>query len=395
MLAIRLTKPTLEFKSQTTMSLNATTPKLFQPIRIGNITLSHRVVLAPLTRFKATKKSHIPVVPLVKEYYSQRSSTPGTLVITEATFIAAQAGGYANVPGIWSQDQIRAWKEVTTRVHENGSFIFLQLWAQGRAAQPDVLTSEDLSFVAPSPIPLSSRPTPIPRELTIAEIKEYVRLYAQAAKNAIHEAGFDGVEVHGANGYFVDQFLQDVSNQRSDEYGGSVEGRSKFPLEVVDAVVDAVGPERTAIRLSPWSKYQDMAMKDPVPQFSHFVSALKAKHPTLAYLHVVEPRMNGIFDRAESDVAAYESNDFIRAIWNPLPLISAASYTRETAIEAAEKHGDLIAFGRMYISNPDLPLRLKKNIPLTPYDRNTFYVPADQPNPEVGYIDYPFAAQDA
>ncbi|RDB18244.1 putative inactive dehydrogenase EasA [Hypsizygus marmoreus] len=373
------------------MSPSTITPKLFQPIQVGNITLSHRLVLAPLTRYKATKTAHVPVVSLVKEYYSQRSSTPGTLLVTEATFIAAKAGGYANVPGIWSPEQITAWKEVTDQVHANGSFIFLQLWALGRAAYPDVLASEDLSlsFVAPSSIPLSSHPTAVPRELTTTEIHEYVQLYAQAAKNAVLEAGFDGVEVHGANGYLVDQFLQDVSNRRSDEYGGSVEARSRFGLEVIDAIVDAVGPERTAIRLSPWSLFQDMGMQDPVPQFTHFVSTLKAKHPTLAYIHVVEPRINGNADR--TTIGAHESNDFIRTIWSPLPFITAGGYTRDTAIEAVEKNGGLVAFGRWFLSNPDLPLRLKKNIPLSPYDRKTFYVPVDKENPEVGYIDYPFA----
>ncbi|RDB20347.1 putative inactive dehydrogenase EasA [Hypsizygus marmoreus] len=376
------------------MSPSIATPTLFQPIQVGNMTLSHRLVLAPLTRFKATKTAHVPVVSLVKEYYSQRSSTPGTFLITDATFIAAKAGGYPNVPGIWNPAQISAWKEVTDQVHANDSFIFMQLWALGRAALPEVLAADSsLSVIAPSPISLSSRSTAVPRELTTAEIQDFVQLYAQAAKNAVLEAGFDGVEVHGANGYLVDQFLQDMSNQRRDEYGGSIEARSRFGLEVVDAIVDAVGPERTAIRVSPWSLFQDMGMQDPVPQFTHFVSTLKAKHPTLAYLHVVEPRISGDADR--TTIGAHESNDFIRTIWSPLPLITAGGYTRDTAIEAVEKNGGLVAFGRWFISNPDLPLRLKNNIPLSPYDRKTFYVAVDQENPEVGYIDYPFAATTA
>lgn len=370
--------------------MSPTAPRLFQPINIGDITLQHRLVLAPLTRYKSTKTAHVPIVPLMKEYYSQRSSILGTLVITEATFIAAKAGGYPNIPGIWSDDQAHAWKEVTDKVHANGSYIFLQLWALGRTADPTVLTSENASFslVAPSPIPLSSQPTPVPQELTIEEVQEYVQLYAQAAKNAVERAGFDGVEIHGANGYLIDQFLQDVSNQRTDGYGGSIEARSRFGLEVVDAVANAVGEKRTAIRLSPWSPFQSMAMEDPIPQFSHFVSTLKRKHPNLAYLHVVEPRIDGNTDRP---ITAHESNDFIRAIWKPLPLIVAGGYTRETALKAAEENGELVAFGRLYISNPDLPLRLKEDIPLTPYNRKTFYIPGDQDGAEVGYIDYPFA----
>ncbi|KAF8057172.1 hypothetical protein FPV67DRAFT_582237 [Lyophyllum atratum] len=370
--------------------MSPTSPLLFQPIKIGNIALQHRLVLAPLTRYKSTKSAHVPVVRLMKEYYSQRSSVPGSLLITEATFIAAKAGGYPNIPGIWSEEQTRAWKEVTDQVHANGSYIFLQLWALGRTADPTTLKSEDPSFslVAPSPIPLSSNPDTIPRELTQEEIQEYVQLYAQAAKNAVEKAGFDGVEIHGANGYLIDQFLQDVSNHRTDSYGGSIEARSRFGLEVVDAVVSAVGAKRTAIRLSPWSPFQSMAMKDPIPQFSHFVSTLKWNHPDLAYLHVVEPRIDGNIDR---ELASHESNDFIRAIWKPLPLVIAGGYDRESALKSTEEDGILIAFGRLYISNPDLPLRLKEDIPLNPYNRKTFYTPGDAEGAEVGYIDYPFA----
>ncbi|KAG6878666.1 hypothetical protein C0992_007734 [Termitomyces sp. T32_za158] len=232
-----------------------TTHRLFQPIDVGTTRLQHRLVLAPLTRFRSTK-AHVPVLPLVKEYYSQRSSTPGSLLITEATFIAAKAGGYDNVPGIWNEEQTMAWKEVTDQVHANGSYIFVQLWALGRAANPDILSSDGYPFVAPSPIAIASKPPPLPRELTVDEIQEYTALYVAAARNAVEKAGFDGVEIHGANGYLIDQFLQEGSNQRSDQYGGSIEARSKFGLEVVDAIVRAIGAERTAIRLSPWSTFQ-------------------------------------------------------------------------------------------------------------------------------------------
>ncbi|KNZ71964.1 NADPH dehydrogenase 1 [Termitomyces sp. J132] len=370
-----------------------TTPRLFQPINVGTTKLQHRLVLAPLTRFRSTK-THVPVLPLVKEYYSQRSSTPGSLLITEATFIAAKAGGYHNVPGIWNDEQINAWKEVTDQVHANGSFIFVQLWALGRAADPDILSSEGHPFVAPSPIAIASKPTPLPRELTIDEIQEYTSLYVKAAKNAVEKAGFDGVEIHGANGYIVDQFLQERSNQRSDQYGGSIQARSKFGLDVVDAVVEAIGAERTAIRLSPWSTFQDMGSDDPIPQFSYFVSTLKARHPHMAYLHLVEPRIMGSTDCV---AAEHESNDFIRVIWGPAPLIVAGGYTRESAIEIAEAHeGELVAFGRYYISNastltPDLPRRVIKDIPFTPYDRKTFYAPVgDEDGTEHGYIDHHF-----
>lgn len=250
--------------------------------------------------------------------------------------------------------------KVTDGVHAKGSYIFLQLWALGRTAKAAILEEDGLQLVAPSPIPLSSKSPSIPRELTIPEIQEYVLLYAQAASNAI-EAGFDGVELHGANGYLIDQFLQDISNQRTDDYGGDVEKRSRFGIEVVDAVVNAIGADRTGIRLSPWSKFQgirflvvtfncltlytftDMGMADPKPQFSHFVTKIKQSHPEFAYLHVVEASKELNNPNA--------SNDFLREIWSPKPFISANEYTPESAIVRADKSGDLIAFGRHFLAN--------------------------------------------
>ncbi|TFK37220.1 hypothetical protein BDQ12DRAFT_653121 [Crucibulum laeve] len=379
------------------MSPPTPTPKLFQPIKIGNITLQHRVVLAPLTRSRAAKKSHVHTVSLAKTYYSQRASTPGTLLITEATLIAARAGGFDNVPGIWSSEQVEAWKEIVSSVHAAGSFIYLQLWAHGRSALESTLAEDGLPYVAPSPIPLSNSREHIPRELTHDEIQEYVQLYAQAAKNAVYGAGFDGVELHGANGFLIDQFLQDVSNKRTDSYGGSVENRSRFGLQVVDAVVDAVGAEKVGIRLSPWNEFLDMRMADPIPQFSHFVSSIKESHPNLSYLHLTEPRTDGpIASHRQSDGSYNDtheaSNDFLRKIWLPKPLITAGGYTRKSALRRAqESENELIAFGRYFIANPDLPLRLKHDIPLNPYHRDTFDVPAEQEGAEKGYIDYPFA----
>ncbi|KAJ7080961.1 hypothetical protein B0H15DRAFT_475017 [Mycena belliarum] len=360
--------------------------KLFEPIQVGTLALQHRVVLAPLTRYKADE-AHVPYLPLVAEYYGQRASKPGSLLITEATFIAACAGGYQYVPGIWSAAQIAAWKEVTSAVHAKGSFIFMQLWALGRAADCASLQSEDPSFpyVSASAVPLTGQSGPL-RALSMLEIKEYVSLYAQAAKNAI-EAGCDGVEIHGANGYLIDQFLQDVSNERTDEYGESIENRARFALEVVDAVVAAVGAERTAIRFSPWSKFQDMGMPDPLPTFSYAISQLAARHPGLAYIHLVEPRIYGNVTREEGTVGAHESNDELRALWAPRPLVRAGGFTRTEALAPAET-GDLVAFGRLYISNPDLPARLEKDVPVTPYTRSTFYLVGK--NDPQGYTDHPF-----
>ncbi|RXW17555.1 hypothetical protein EST38_g8287 [Candolleomyces aberdarensis] len=369
----------------------------FSPIKVGNVHLEHRVVLAPLTRFRATRSEHVPVVPLVKEYYEQRGSVPGTLLVSEATFIAPEAGGYSYVPGIWSSDQIKAWKKITDGVHAKRSYIFLQLWALGRTATASVLTEEgNYPLVAPSPISLSGSPSdaPAPRALSIAQIDRYVGFYVQAAKNAI-EAGFDGVEIHGANGYLIDQFLQDVSNTRTDEYGGNIENRSRFGLRVVDEVVKAIGAEKTAIRLSPWGRFQDMKMHDPIPQFSHFVSSLVESHPKLAFVHLVEPPP--IAERTDVKHLSKipeESNDFIRKIWAPRPLVTTGGYTREDALKVvADNKGALVGFGRHFISNPDVPFRLEHNLPLTPVDRSTIYTPSDKKGTEKGYIDYPFSEE--
>ncbi|KAJ7673852.1 hypothetical protein DFH06DRAFT_750779 [Mycena polygramma] len=365
----------------------ASSPKLFQPTNVGPLQLKHRVVLAPLTRYRSSIPGHVPTLPLMKEYYTQRASTPGTLLITEATFIAARAGGDAGIPGIWSEEQIAAWKEITDSVHAAGSYIFLQLWALGRAAKPEQLREEDPSFpfVSASDIKLTYSDE-TPRPLTVAEIEEYVGLYGQAAKNAIR-AGFDGVEVHAANGYLIDQFIQDVSNHRTDEYGGSPANRSRFALEVLDAVTKAVGDERTGIRLSPWSPFQEMGMADPKPTFTYLVSQIKKAHPALAYVHVVEPRIAGGSDSHEAKEEA--SNDFIRAIWAPGTLISAGGYTRETAIARAQKEENaLVAFGRTFLANPDLPVRLMKNLPTNEPDRATWFTRGPK-----GYADYPFAEE--
>ncbi|KAJ7439985.1 NADH:flavin oxidoreductase/NADH oxidase [Mycena latifolia] len=337
------------------------TLKLFQPTRVGNTELSHRVVFAPTTRFRADT-NHVPL-PHVAEYYEQRASTAGTLLITEAAYIAPCAGGYTNAPGIWSDEQISAWKAITERVHAKGSFIYLQLWAMGRAAQFDVLAEEGLPYVSASNVPLKGgagsdlprKDGPPPRPLTIEEMQEYVHLFATAASNAVHKAGFDGVELHGANGYLLDQFLNDCTNIRTDSYGGSIENRIRFPLEVVDAVVNAVGQNKTAYRISPWGTYNGMRFDNPKPTFAHLVTQLRERYPELAYLHVVEPRVDGIetLDVIKEDF----SNDFIRDIWGDCRLISAGGYTRETAIAVAEEKGDLIAFSRRYIakSGPALP----------------------------------------
>ncbi|KAJ7625879.1 hypothetical protein FB45DRAFT_1084569 [Roridomyces roridus] len=355
--------------------------KLFQPARLGSIELAHRVVLAPATRYRADA-DHAPL-PHVAEYYRQRGSTPGSLLITEATFIAARAGGYNHAPGIWSTEQITAWKKIADAVHAQGSYIYLQLWALGRAAEPPVLAAEGLPFVSASDVPIPGA-ADVPRPLTTEAIKEYTQLYATAASNAVHKAGFDGVEVHAANGFLLNQFLHESSNIRTDAYGGSVENRTRFPLEVVEAVVNAVGESKTGFRISPWGTYYGMQFDHPEPTYTHLVTQLRDRYPELAYLHVVEPRVEDV------EVKAGASNDFIRTIWGDRPFISAGGYTRETALATAEDKGDLIAFARGYIANPDLPYRLLHNITLTVGNRALYYAPGSVD--PVGFTDYPFAA---
>jgi NADPH2 dehydrogenase len=306
--------------------------------------------------------------------YAQRASSPGTLLITEATFIALQAGGYSNVPGIWSQAQIDSWKNVTEAVHAKGSFIYLQLWALGRAADLVELKKDvgpDAKIVSASDLNFDGRQGhPKPTPLTEEEIKEYIGLYAQAAKNAV-EAGFDGVEIHGANGYLIDQFLQDVSNVRTDAWGGSIEKRARFGIEVAKAVVEAVGAERTGIRMSPFSKFQGMKMADPKPQFSYFVGELKKLK--LAYIHVVESRIAG-----NTDVEQTEKVDFLVDLWNnQSPVLIAGGFKPASAkktVDEEYKNRDIaIVFGRYFISNPDLVFRVKEGIDFAPYDREKFY----------------------
>ncbi|KII83265.1 hypothetical protein PLICRDRAFT_180531 [Plicaturopsis crispa FD-325 SS-3] len=361
------------------------TPKLFQPIKVGTVTLGHRVVHPPMTRYRVRDSNHIPH-PIVTEYYTQRSSIPGTLVISEALFISPQAGGMRNVPGIWNAEQVAAWKQITDAVHANGSYIFAQLWALGRSAEPSILEEEGgYPYVSSSDVRLTEN-QPAPRPLTIQEIKEYIQQYATAAVNAI-EAGFDGIEVHGAHGYLPDQFFQPVCNTRTDEYGGSVENRTRFALEIIEAVSNAIGANRTAFRISPWRSVGGVGMSNPIPTFGYFVEQLRDRHPDLAYLHVLDARIDDRPNPPPEETVG-RSNQFIRDIWAPRPLISAGGYTRELAIEAGEK-GDLVAFGRLFIANPDLPYRLKNDLWLAKPDRSQFYV--HRSVDPAGYTDWPFA----
>ncbi|KAK3378784.1 hypothetical protein B0T24DRAFT_674623 [Lasiosphaeria ovina] len=293
------------------------TSRLFSPLVVGNITLKQRIALAPLTRFRSSD-DHVPS-DLNLEYYTQRACEPGTLLVTEATFMSAAAGGYRNVPGIYTAAQAAAWRTITDAVHARGSFIFCQLWALGRAANPAVAAQEGISIKSASAVPIGDK-YPVPEALTTEEIAQTVRDFTAAARLAVEVAGFDGVEVHAANGYLIDQFLQDTCNKRDDGYGGSVANRSRFAVEVVNAVAAAVGPARTAIRISPHSTYQAMGMADPVPQFSDLVARIAPLG--LAYLHVVQPFSSDDDDDDNAAAAAADAPetpqgtvDFVARLW--------------------------------------------------------------------------------
>lgn len=348
----------------------------------AGLELKNRFVIAPLTRQRAGE-GNAPT-PLNALYYKQRA-TAG-LIISEASPISAQAIGYANVPGIYTQQQIDGWKLVTEAIHAEGGKIFIQLWHVGRHSHP-VLQENGKLPVAPSAVketghvttPVGKMEPVVPHALTIEEIKQILLDYSQAALNAM-EAGFDGVEIHGANGYLVDQFLNDTSNLREDNYGGSIENKARFVLEVVDNVVNAIGNEKTGIRLSPSGTNFGVRNEKPVETFDYLVEKLNACK--LAYLHLVEPVQSSLEQLPQYLKVV---TPHFRKIYQGT-LITSAGYNFETAEKVIrEGNADLVAFGKDFISNPDLVARYEQNIPLNKWDMATFYG-----GNEVGYTDYPF-----
>ncbi|KAF2769347.1 FMN-linked oxidoreductase [Teratosphaeria nubilosa] len=359
--------------------------RLFTPIGIGHDELAHRVAMAPLTRYRCDE-NFLPM-PIVKEYYVQRACVPGTLIISEATMISERHAGKLLAPGIWSTAQIEAWRDIVDAVHAKGCKMWCQLWAQGRAGNSEDIAATGTKLMSASAVPLSAEGSPTPAEMTEDEIHETINEYAQAAKKAI-EAGFDGVEVHGGNGYLPDQFLQDTCNKRSDVWGGSIENRCRFHLEVTKAIIAAVGPERMAMRLSPWSDFLDMLMDDPVPTFTHLVSELKKLN--IGFLDLIQARIRGNDD---SDVAADKDVSWLIQLWgNMSPVLLSGGFTAESAkhavdVEYAEYDVGII-FGRYFTSNPDLVYRIKEGVPMTKYDRSTFYTP----KLAKGYVDWDYSA---
>ena len=356
---------------------------LFSPIQVGPYSLTNRVVMAPMTRNRAGA-GNVPQ-DINAEYYRQRASAG--LIITEASQVSPQGLGYPATPGIHSAEQVTGWQKVTDAVHQQGGRIFLQLWHVGRISHPSLQPDGALP-VAPSAIKPEGeamtyegpQPFVTPRALETAEIADIIRQYTVGAENAL-AAGFDGVEIHGANGYLLDQFLRDGSNQRSDEYGGSIENRARLLMEVIEAVTAVWGGGRVGVRLSPLQPFNDMRDSNPEVLFSYVTERLNEVY--LAYLHVTEMGK-------ESPGAAGPAFDLqkLRDIYHGVYMTNAG-YDLESANAAlAAGQADMVAFGVLYLANPDLPERMAKMAPLNAPDPDTFYG-----GDAVGYTDYPTMSQ--
>lgn len=352
---------------------------LFTPFSMGALQLPHRIVMAPMTRNRAGPK-HVPQ-PMNAEYYAQRASA--ALIISEATQVSPQGVGYPGTPGTHSAAQVQGWRRVTDAVHRAGGRIFLQLWHVGRISHPSLQVDGQLP-VAPSAVqpageaftPEGMQPFVTPRALAIEEIDDIIQQFRGGARHA-HEAGFDGVEIHAANGYLLDQFLRDGSNRRDDAYGGEVARRAQLLLEVTDAVCDEWGASRVGVRLSPLQPFNDMYDSDPRATFSHVVEALNEFG--LAYLHVTEM---GVEQPGKAGPAFDLGR--LRELWEG-PYMLNGGYDRERAVRAvAEGAADLIAFGTAFLANPDLPRRLRQGTALNEADPDTFYGGGVE-----GYTDYP------
>ena len=353
--------------------------KLFEPYKLGPITLPNRMAMAPLTRNRAVPPGMVPS-PLAVEYYGQRASAG--LLITEASQVSQQGQGYQDTPGIYSKEQVEGWRRVTDRVHERGGRIFIQIWHVGRISHtslqagggkpvaPSAIRAKGKTFVNGTFADISE-----PRALELSEIPGIIDDFKRGAANAL-AAGFDGVEIHGANGYLLDQFAKDGANKRTDAYGGSIENRARLMLEISKAVAAEAGADRTGIRISPVTPANDVFDSNPQPLFDYIVDGLEALK--LTYIHVIEGATGGPRDIAPFDYASLRKR-FTRAY------MANNGYDFALANKQLEANAaDLIAFGKPFISNPDLVERLKKGAPLNEWDKNTFYGGGAK-----GYTDYP------
>ena len=369
---------------------------LFTPLQAGELALPNRILMAPLTRCRA-EDGHVPG-ELMATYYAQRASAG--LLITEGTAITHQGQGYSDVPGLYSTEQLDGWKRVTQAVHARGGKIVTQLWHVGRVSHT-ALQPEGGAPVAPSAVRAQSQtylvdaasgqgqfvPTSEPRALAAEELPDIVHAFAAAARNAVQTAGFDGVEIHGANGYLLDQFLKDGANQRKDDYGGGIANRVRLMVEVTRAVADAIGGGRVGIRLSPVTPANDIRDSDPQPLFEHLARELAPLG--LAFIHVIEGATGGPreVEGRPFDYAAFK-NAYRSAGGRGAWMVNNG-YDRDMAQEAlASGRADIVAFGRAFISNPDLVERLRRGAPLNAWDKTTFYGGGEH-----GYIDYPALEQ--
>lgn len=391
-----MTKPQLDerVKPQSFKDTN-----LFKPIKLGEIELSHRTVLAPLTRLRANPDTYVPDVELASQYYSQRSQRPGSLLISEGIVVSeATVGFFDGCPGIWNEDQVKAWSKIFKSVKDNGSFIIAQLFGLGRQAIPDVLAKKGIAYKTASTglyiedgfYPFKEKSlelnTPL-TGMTLEEVEQHVKDFVQAGINSI-KAGADGVQVHLANGYLLNQFIDPESNHRTDRYGGSIENRARLPFEIIDKLIEEIGAHRVSVRLSPYSKFGGLKGNDDptlLAQYAYIVGELEKRAQQgnrLQFLDIVEPRVNGANDVVEK---SDESNQFIYTIWKGA-IVRAGNYINNPSQlkEDVSNGRTLISFGRHFIANPDLPDRLENGYPLNKYNRDTFYT-----NGPIGYTDYP------
>ena len=359
---------------------------LFEPLTIGAVQLKHRIVMAPLTRMRASRPGNVPNA-LNALYYTQRA-TEGGLIIAEASQVAPEGQGMPATPGIHTDEQRDGWKLVTDGVHAKGGRIFLQLWHVGRIShsshQPGGLAPVAPSAIAAEGNALTTDFTPapfeVPRALSLDEIEQIKQAYVAAGRRAM-DAGFDGVEIHSANGYLLEQFMISRSNVRTDRYGGSLANRMRLPLEVAELLAIDLGSDRVGIRLSPFGIANDSGETDPLTLYREIIKELNKLK--LAYLHLVEPRASGAGQRDVYHQNVPSGCQTFRPYWDQV-LITAGNFTAENAAETVAKgDADAIAFGRYFISNPDLPRRIQRGDPFTPYDRPTFYGGGTQ-----GYTDY-------
>lgn len=358
---------------------------MFTPVQLGAIELKNRLVMAPLTRMRAID-GDVPN-PLAKTYYSQRAGAG--LIISEATQISPLGKGYPATPGIYSDEQTAAWKEIVEAVHAKGGKMVAQLWHVGRISHsslhPEQGIPEAPSAIAPAGQTYGAdwqlHDYETPKAMTLEDIARLLNEFSLAAKNA-KSAGFDGVEIHAANGYLLDQFLQDKTNHRDDQYGGSIDNRLRLLGEVIESVAKVFSSDRIGVRLSPYGSFNDMADSDPIALFNAAIRKLNGYQ--LAYVHMIEPRSTSAGGNDQVNGEAPITSEMFRAAYQG-KFISAGGYDQamgEAVLEAGL--ADAVAYGRWYISNPDLAERFQKGAPLNPYNRATFYGGA-----EVGYTDYP------